>query len=204
MIQVPLMGTLLQRGCNFMGGSGSSSGKGGGGAVNAAQAAEDWFEYELSNVMAEYIRTGRMPTEDMNGDKLSKEQRDRLKREAEFLQQKAESTNSGFNTLHRGMVMDEAEVRKLSPGDTYTMRTVTATSQDRKIASIYSNTENRGGEGVPVMMEIQSSGGNRGYRVTGGEVILPKGASYRITRNYMDAQGVVHISLYSSKKSRRK
>lgn len=188
-----------------MGGSGSSSGKGGGGgAVNAAQAAEDWFEYELADVMAEYIRTGRMPTEDMYGNKLPKEQRERLRREAEFLQEKAESTNSGFNTLHRGMVMDEAEVRKLTPGDTYTMHTVTATSQDRKIASIYSDPENRGGEGVSVMMEIQSSGGNRGYRVTGGEVILPKGASYRITRNYMDDQGVVHISLYSSKRSRRK
>lgn len=37
-----------------MGGSGSSSGKGSGrgGGVNAAQAAEDWFEYELADVMA--------------------------------------------------------------------------------------------------------------------------------------------------------
>mgnify|MGYP000022683762 CR=1 FL=1 len=189
-----------------MGGSGSSSGKGGGGAggVNAAQAAEDWFEYELADVMAEYIRTGHMPTTDMYGNKLPKEQRERLRREAEFLQQKAESTNSGFNTLHRGMVMDESEVRKLSPGDTYTMRTVTATSQDRKLASVYANPENRGGEGVSVMMEIQSSGGNRGYKVTGGEVILPKGASYRITRNYMDTNGVVHISLYQSKNKKRK
>ena len=182
------------------GSNGKSGGSGGAGKVSVQQANEDWFEYEYANAMAEYIQTGKMPKKDMYGNTFSPEVQQRLKSEAEYIQNNAEITE--YKTLHRGMVLSEAEARSLTPGDTYTMRTLTATSPNKNIASIYTNIENAGGQGVSVMFEIQRSGGNKGYKVNDSEVVIPKGTKYRVTRNYMDKNGVVHVSLYASKKTK--
>lgn len=196
---------MIRVNLQLFGGRGASGGGSGSGGQSVTEegAAEDWFEYEYANLMVEYIRTGVMPTEDMYGNKLSKQQREKLAAEAELIQRMGENTNSGYNTLHRGMVMDLEEVRALSPGEQYTFRTLSATSPDRKLAGVYSNVENRGGEGVPVMFEIQRAGGINGFKASSAEVVIPKGSSFRITRNYMDEDGVVHVSLYASKKKKR-
>lgn len=170
----------------------------GTGNATRSGASDDWFEYENANLMAEYIRTGRMPTTDMNGRPLSTEERRRLAHEANLMQEEGTKTNTGQKTLYRGMVMSEEEARAPTPGETYTTKTLTAATPDRRMATGYSDVENYGGgEGVPVIFEVQKSDGIRGFKRDNKETVLPKGSSFRITRNYMDENGVVHISLYS-------
>lgn len=189
-----------------MGGRGGSSGMSGNsrfagtdGATRSG-ASDDWFEYENANVMAEFIRTGKMPATNMYGRSLSMEERQRLAHEANLMQEEGAVTNTGQKTLYRGMVMSEEEARGLTPGQMYTTRTLTATTPDSKIASIYSDVDNYGGDkGVPVILEIQKPDGIRGFKRDNAETVLPKGSQFRIFRNYMDKNGVVHISLYSKR-----
>ena len=172
----------------------------GTGKVTIEEASEDWFEYENANMMSEYIRTGNMPTEDMYGQTVSDEDRKRLIYDANLIQEVGAKTNTKQKTLYRGMVMDEDEVRALTPNDTYTMRTLTATTPDRKLANVYMDVENSGIEnGVPVIFEIQKPDGIFGFKRDELETVLPKGSSFKVVRNYMDEDGVVHVSLYAKK-----
>lgn len=169
-------------------------------SVTPKSASDDWFEYEYANAMREYIGTGDMPTEDINGEKIDIETRKRLAAEAELMQNIGSTTKTGYKTLYRGMVLDEDDVRSMfTPGEYYTFDTLSATTTDRGIAKIYMDPENMGGEGVPVILEIQKSDGIFGFDRDGIEVVLPKGSEFKITRNWMDGNGVVHISLYSKK-----
>lgn len=178
----------------------SRSGMSGTGNATRSGASDDWFEYEKANLMAEFIRTGRMPTTDINGRPLSAEERQRLAHEANLIQEEGAKTNTGQKTLYRGMVMSEEDARALTPGQTYTTKTLTAATPDRRMANTYSDVDNYGGgEGVPVIFEMQKSDGIRGFKRDNMETVLPKGSSFRITRNYMDENGVVHVSLYSKK-----
>lgn len=180
-----------------MGGRGSSSVSS---SVTRSAASDDWFEYEKANVMAEYIRTGKVPTRDINGDRISAEDRRKLAQEAELIQNEAAKTNTGQKTLYRGMVMSEEDARALTPGETFTTKTLTAATPDRRLANTYSDVENYGGgEGVPVIFEMQKPDGIKGFKRDNMETVLPKGSSFRIVKNTMDSKGVVHISLYSKK-----
>ena len=183
-----------------MGGRGSTGGKSLHTSVTREDASKDWFEYENANLMSEYIRTGKMPDRDMNGRKLSKKEKVKLKAEADLMQAESLATNTGQNTLYRGMVMSEEKARALTPGQSYTFKTLTATTPDKKLASVYSDIDNYGGgEGVPVVMTIQQSGGIRGFKRDEAETVLGRGASFRIVKNHMDKDGVVHIELYAKK-----
>lgn len=172
----------------------------GTGNATRKQASEDWFEYENANVMAEFIRTGKMPTKDMNGAEIPDEKREQLAHEANLIQEIGEKTNTKQKTLYRGMVLSVEEARAFTPNEMYTTETLTATTPKKKLATVYSDVENYGGgEGVPVIIEFQKSDGINGFKRDDEETVLPKGLSFRITRNYMDEDGVVHISLYAKK-----
>lgn len=169
-------------------------------SVTPLTASDDWFEYENANAMSEYIKTGVMPTTDLNGNNIAGETRERLAAEAEIMQNMGSTTKTNYKTLYRGMVLDEDEARAISPGENYVFDTLSATATDKGIANIYTNVENSGIEnGVPVIFEIQKSDGIFGFDRDGTEVVLPKGSEFRITRNYMDEDGNVHISLYAKK-----
>lgn len=175
----------------------------GTGNATKKDASEDWFEYENANAMSEYIRTGKMPKKDINGETINDETRERLAHEANLIQEIGEKTNTKQKTLYRGMVLSEEDARALTPGDTYTTETLTATTPKKKIADIYSDVENYGGgEGVPVIIEFQKPDGINGFKRDDEETVLPKGLTFRITRNYMDENGVVHISMYAKKGKR--
>lgn len=168
--------------------------------ISAEVASEDWFEYENANVMSSYVETGEMPTEDMYGTILSEETRQKLAAEAELIQNTAISTKTEYKTLYRGMVLDEDEARAMfTPGENFTFNTLTASTPNKDIAKIYMDVNNRGGEGIPVILEIQKGDGIYGFDRDGMETILPKGSQFRVTRNYMDESGVVHVSLYAKK-----
>lgn len=170
--------------------------------VSRQDASDDWFEYEKANAMSEYIKTGKMPATDIYGNELSAMERARLIKEAELIQTEGERTKTGFKTVYRGAVYDEDEVRRLfTPNDTYTFETLTATATDKNIANIYNNIDNYTGDGkpVPVIFEIQKPDGIYGFNRDDIEVVIPAGSKYKVVRNYMDEDGVVHVSLYSKK-----
>ena len=168
--------------------------------VTPLTASDDWFEYENANIMSQYIKTGVMPETDLYGTNIDKETRERLAAEAEIIQDMGSTTKTPYKTLYRGMVLDEDEARAISPGENYVFDTLSATTTNKGIADIYTNVENSGIEnGVPVVFEIQKSDGIFGFDRDGTEVILPKGSEFKITRNWMDEDGKVHISLYAKK-----
>ena len=140
-----------------------------------------------------------MPLKDIYENVLSDEERVRLMQEANLIQKVGETTKTVDKTLYRGMVMDEDEVRALNPHDDFVFDTLSAATTDKKVASIYMDIENAGGEGVPVIFEIQKPDGIYGFKRDEVETVLPKGSEFQIVRNYMDEDGVVHISLYSKK-----
>lgn len=170
------------------------------GSITPESASEDWFEYENANAMREYIETGEMPMEYMFSGEIDRETRERLAAEAELMQNIGATTKTNFKTLYRGMVLDEDDARSMfTPGEQYTFNTLSATTSDRGIAKIYMDPENAGGEGVPVILEIQKSDGIYGFDRDGSEIVIPKGSEFRVVKNWMDENGIVHISLYAKK-----
>lgn len=169
--------------------------------VDRQKAYEDYFEYEKAQLMKEYSRTGKMPKEDIYGNEVSQAERELLKAEAEFIQENAKNTKQ--NTVYRGMVLNVDDARAINVGDIYEIDSLTSTSTDKKIASIYSNPDNAYDveNGVPVIVTVQQSGGVVGFQadMTTPEVILPKGQKYRVAKNYMDKSGVVNIEIYAKK-----
>ena len=168
--------------------------------ITPDSASEDWFEYEYANAMREYIETGNMPTVDINGEKIDLETRQRLAAEAELMQNIGATTKTEYKTLYRGMVLDEDDARSMfTPGETFTFETLSAATPDKGIAGIFMNPENMGGEGVPVILEIQKGDGIYGFKRDDAETVIPKGSEFRVVRNWMDENWVVHISLYAKK-----
>ena len=170
-------------------------------AVTRDEASADWFECENARAMKTYSATGHMPTKDMYGNPIPEQQRRKLMAEADLIQREAETTKTEYRRLYRGAVLDEKEIATVyKPGTTYTTDSLTATSPTLNIASIYSNVENYGGgEGKPVIFEFEKPDGLKGFKRDDLETILPKGASFRVSRKWADESGVTHVSLYSGK-----
>lgn len=169
-------------------------------SVTIDSASEDWFEYEYADAMKTYIETGKMPTMDINGNEMDNNLRQKLAAEAELIQETGEKTKTQYKTLYRGMVLEEQEAREMfTPGEYYKFNTLSATATDKNISNIYMNPENLGGGGLPVIIEIQKPDGIYGFDRDGIEVVLPKFSEFKVVRNYMDEDGVVHISLYAKK-----
>lgn len=170
------------------------------GNATKEQASEDWFEYEYASAMAEYIETRKMPKFDINGMEIHDDVRERLAHEANLIQEVGSKTNTKQKTLYRGAVLSEEDARAFTPGETYTTKTLTATTPNRKVADIYTDVENYGGgEGVPVIFEFQKPDGIFGFKRDDNETVLPGGEEFRIVKNYMDEDGVIHIGFYAKK-----
>lgn len=172
-------------------------------SVTVEEASNEWFEYESANWMRDYVRTGFADIMTIGGEKLSIEERQRLAAMADKLQEAASEKKTEYRTLYRGMVLDQDEVRAMfTPNSKVALSTLTSSATDEGIARIYASVDNYTGEAenpVPVVLEIQKSDGIYGYDRDGAEVVLPRGSEFRVTRNWMDEQGVVHVSLYAKK-----
>lgn len=167
--------------------------------VSLQESSDDWFEYENANSMSEYIRTGKMPSVDINGMPISPEKQAILKSEALAIQEAASTTITDYRTVYRGMVLQSEEsVADFARNSIYNIETLTATATDKGIAKIYTNTENAGG-GIPVLLEIENPKGIRGFDRDGIEVILPKGSAYRVSQSFYDEDGLLHVRLYAGK-----
>ena len=171
--------------------------------VSIREASDSWFEFEEASAMKQYIRDGVLKTVDDFGIMRTQEEVDTLKEYALKLQEAAEKTITEYKRVYRGTVIQDAdagEVREIfRKGNTFTFDSLTATSPDKGIASIYTNTENFG-EGTPVIFEIESPKGIKGFVRDEGEVLIAKGEEYKITRQYFDEDdGMIHITLYKKK-----
>ena len=169
-------------------------------SITRQSASDDWFEYENANLMSEYIRTGIMPRKNMYMDVVEDELRQRLAAEAEMIQSVGERTKTAEKTLFRGMVMQEDEIAGVfKKGEVYTFDTLAAATPDRKIAGIYMDVDNAGGEGVSVIVEMQKPDGIYGFKRDDLETVLPKGSEFRVERVWKDDEGTYHVSLYAKK-----
>ena len=174
--------------------------------LSREEVEETWFDYDSANAIKEYVETGSFPDITLSGEKLSASRKNTLASTAEYIKTEA-NKNSGHNTLYRGMVLDPDQARTMfNPGSDYTFENLTSTSKDKGIASIYSsgdyleNVEN----GVPVMITIQKPDGIRGMNIMGdAETILPVGSTFRVTKNFMDTDGVIHVEMYLSSKKKQ-
>ena len=169
--------------------------------VSLKEAYDDWFDFENASAMKEYSRTGKITTHRTDGLSWTEEQKQKLMAEAETIQKAAETTQTDIRRVYRGQVFDDAgEVREqFKTNSTIEIDALTATSPDKNIANIYSNVENFNPDGVGVVFEIENPKGITGALRDEGELILPKGAKYRVTRQYMDEDGLIHIGLYAKK-----
>lgn len=171
--------------------------------VSIRDASDSWFEFEEASAMKQYIRDGVLGTIDDYGIMRTQAEVNRLKEYALKLQEAAEKTITKYKRVYRGTVIKDAdagEVREMyKKGSTFTFDSLTATSPDKGIASIYTNTENFG-EGTPVIFEIEAPNGIRGYARDEGEILIAKGQEYKITRQYFNEDdGMIHITLYKKK-----
>ena len=170
--------------------------------VDEESAYDDWFDYEYAKLMREYMETGDMPDKDSQHNEVSDETRQRIAADAELIQKVGSETKTEDSTLYRGMVLEEKTLNDMFvKGQKYEFDTLTATTPDKKLASVYSDTENAG-FGVPVIIEIQKPGGIYGFKGNDAETILPKGSEFRVERKFKDENGVYHVSLYAPKKGR--
>ena len=172
-------------------------------SVTAGDASEEWFDYATANWMREYVRTGEAGSVSLEGERLSLGERQRLAAMAEALQGVASRTRTTYRTLYRGMVLGEGEARAMfTPNSRVALSTLTSSATDEGVARVYADVDNYMGEAddpVPVIVEIQKPDGVYGYDRDGTEVVLPRGSEFRVTRNWMDESGTVHVSLYSKR-----
>lgn len=167
--------------------------------VSIQEASDSWFEYENANLMSEYIRSGIMPDTNMYEQPVSDNEQKILMAQALKLQEEASKTKTKYRAVYRGMVLQEDELAGFKRNVKYTFETITASATDKKIASIYTDVGNAGGEGVPVLLEIENPRGIRGYNRDDLEIVLPKGAQYRIEQTFYDENGVFHVRMYAGK-----
>lgn len=167
--------------------------------VSIQEASDSWFEYENANLMSEYIRSGTMPDTNMYEQPVSDSEQKILMAQALKLQEEASKTKTKYRAVYRGMVLQEDELAGFKRNVKYTFETITASATDKKIASIYTDVDNAGGEGVPVLLEIENPRGIRGYNRDDLEIVLPKGAQYRIEQTFYDENGVFHVRMYAGK-----
>lgn len=174
--------------------------------LSREEVEETWFDYDYANAIKEYIGTGAFPNTTLSGEKLSTSQKNTLASTAEYIKTEA-SKNSGYNTLYRGMVLDPDQARVMfNPGSNYTFDNLTSTSKDKGIASIYSSGDSLEyvENGVPVMITIQKPDGIRGMNIMNdAETILPIGSTFKVTKNFMDKDGVIHVEMYLSSKKKQ-
>lgn len=163
------------------------------------EASESWFEYENANLMSEYIKTGVMPKKNMYQQMVSDKDRELLMAQALKLQEAASKETTKYRAVYRGMVLQEEDIKEFKRNTKYTFDTLTASATDKKVASIYTDVENAGGEGIPVLFEIENPRGIRGYNRDDLEVVLPKGAQYRVEQTFYDEDGVLHVRMYAGK-----
>lgn len=190
-----------------MGGSGSSSGKGGGGnyTAHAVRLTEqDWYDWQVdAEAFQQALLEGTVPRYGAEGKQLTQQEKQRIFDVAHQLQ------NQGLNTLnakvketYRGesYASLEAAQKVFRSGSTYTTKKLTSLTTDRSTAEEYASMGSGGN--VKVIQIITSVKGTRGVRVpNSSEIVAPKGISYKITGTTVDRKNNT-LKVYLFRKDR--
>ncbi len=166
--------------------------------------ASGWFDFDTASAikaasrgedLSKHVTTG--------GESLSGADQKKYEEAADVIQRHASEARTPHTTLYRGQVLPDDRAKALVPGASHTFDSLTAAAVDRGVADIYTNRENFGGEGTPVLFHVKSAAGLRGVEIPsshdhpGGEVIMPKGASFTVSK-VEDVKGVKHVHLSES------
>lgn len=160
---------------------------------NTTTLGERWFEYDHAALVAAISRG-----EDVSrflyssGDAPTDAEIAQARKDAAELTKLAKDERSPHKQLYRGLVTKDAYV----VGQTVTLPGLAATATTQKLASVYADPQY--GDGKPTIFHIEDSKGVRGHAFNETEVVLPPGASYRVTRVW-EEDGVRHVTLYVTK-----
>lgn len=172
-------------------------------STSISEASEAWFDYDIAAAIKEASKgdEGSLDSIEVQGEPLTEEEKEQAKMYAKILQRSAQSSTTKHKQLFRGMVLpDESSIKSyFRVNKKITINSLSATSPNKNIAAVYHDVENAGG-GVPVMIHLENPNGVIGHqREDGGEVIIPKGAEYKITRIWKEGN-VHHVTLWSTSK----
>ena len=149
------------------------------------EASEAWFEYYDAAAIKAISKGEKISVGDDYGDGSSEftaEDISRFTKYAKVLQDAASTTNSGYDVLWRGTVLEESVLPQYAVGKVITLDGLTASSPNPKIAEIYNDDPYDLGQ--EVMFKIINKNGIIGYeRDEGSEVILPRGSKYTVQSN---------------------
>lgn len=178
---------------------GSTSGNG---SVLLQEADELWFEYANAQVMKAHSRGENVSGMGEQGEQFSDKELARLMAASDVMQKAANTHHTTHKRVWRGQALESvSELKRMYPvNKKVTIDSLSATSPDRKLASVYSDTQFIGGDGISVLLHIENPRGVIGYqRQDGGEVVLPAGANYKVTRMWQE-DGVYNVTLWSTDK----
>ena len=174
-------------------------------------ADRDYFSYEQGAAMRDSIADGGIEKgyQFTDGSIATEEEASKINAQAAALQKAASSTITSHRELWRGIRVNDEGLSKFKVGQRVEFGTLTSTSPDRSIANIYASNDPTDGE-LPhsVLFRIERPSGIKGYaRVEGdmersgmhSEVVLPKGASYRVSYVRQE-HGRNIVGLYDSSK----
>lgn len=189
-----------------MGGSGSSSGKGGGGytAHSVRLTEEDWYDWQVDpEAFQQALLEGTIPRYGAEGKQLTQTEKQRIFDVAHQLQnQGLDTLNTRIKETYRGesYASLEAAQKAFKSGSTYTTKKLTSLTTDRSVAEEYASMGSGGN--VKVIQIITSVKGTRGVRVpNSSEIVTPKGISYKITGTTVDRKNNT-LKVYLFRKDR--
>ena len=180
----------------------AAGGDGGGGLDSDTESA--WSDYATGDMIKSVSRGQQLRAGDVDayGTKMTDQDISSVKAAATKLQSKAESSNTGYRGVYRGMILPQGTNVKehFKKGSTHEFDSLTAVATTDKLAMKYTDLEEFGGgePGVRVVMRIERKGGVKGVTLGKGsefgadsEAILPKGSKFKIARH--DKRGDVHV-----------
>ena len=170
--------------------------------VSLEDASEEWFNFDSHEAIAMASRGESIADYDVQGRVISPGRQAKYEEMARILQERASQENTGLRILHRGEAHESvADLQARYPvGRTVTLRGLTATTRDLGVARVYTDPQFLGlepGEGIRAFVHFENPRGVMGFNRDNVEYVLPHGASYRVTRSWVDDVGDHHVTLYS-------
>ncbi len=182
------------------GGQFCSTSSSGGGILADADAAYFDDGSMIKEASKSPVKAGDL---DNGGIAISSKEAQQYNAYAKELQSAAESNITSHTTVWRGMNWPEDQ--PIPKRGMFETDSLTSTSPKKDIAHIYTQGITSTESGTPVMLRLERAKGVIGYERKGGiyeekgasEVLLPKGARFRITGSYKDPDtGVLTIRMY--------
>lgn len=185
--------------------------EGDGSGFSEIELIDTWFEAETGSLLS-MLEAGEDITYDAFGEKLSAEDKTKYKAMGQEIQNRAQK-NSNYKQVWRGMSLSEKDIKDIfKHNKIWESPRLASGSTKREIADIYTADPigNPDDPKIPVLLRIESVDGVRGWDrpessfgegvkrsegEKGHEVVLPRGAKYRVVGKYKEGDTTI-IRLY--------